>query len=67
MYDGIPEPYELYDRYCAEQERNRKHLPVCMECDNPIEDDYAWEYNDEMLCYDCLVRNHRKPIEDVMI
>ena len=55
--------YEAYDRELALREAK---LPRCAECNAPIIDNYLFEINDEHVCRACLVRNHRKRVEEVM-
>ena len=51
-------------RYEAERERQRKRLPVCCECGEPIQDDECYEFDGELICPDCLKDNHRKWVDD---
>lgn len=48
----IPEPYELYDRYSAEQERALQKRPICCKCREHIQDD-VYEIEGEYYCDDC--------------
>lgn len=50
----LPEPHELYDRHCAEQERLAKSRPICGCCENPILDDMCFEINGEYICEHCI-------------
>ena len=58
------DPAADYDRYCAEQEALWDELPKCAYCHEPIQDDYCYEINDELICEDCLNDNHRKRVDD---
>ena len=62
-------PVRDWDRYCEEQDRKyKKHkerLPICVECDKPIETDYCYEINDEYLCENCM-DNHRHLVDDLI-
>lgn len=51
-------------RYAAEQEEALKKLPVCSYCDEPVQDDYLYEINDEVVFEECLNQNFRKNVED---
>lgn len=51
-------------RYIAKQEEALEKLPKCSCCNNPIQDDYCYEINDELICQECLDLFHRKPVED---
>lgn len=58
------DPLADYDRYSTRQEKQFAKLPVCCECGEPIQDDYCYEINDELLCEDCLNTYHRKAVDD---
>ena len=58
------DPIRDYDRYQEEQDKQLQKLPRCSECDNPIQTEECYEFNDELICPECLKDNHRKPVED---
>lgn len=58
------DPVEDFERYDAEQQRRLSELPVCSECGEPVQDDYYYEINDEIICQECLDRDFRKRTED---
>lgn len=58
------DPHKDFDRWDAEQTAALKKMPVCSYCDEPIQDDYLYEINDEVICEECLKDNFRKPVED---
>ena len=60
------DPVRDAERYEAEQEESLKRLPVCCECGEPIQTDECYEFNDELICPDCLRDNHKKWTEDYM-
>ena len=60
------DPVRDAERHEAEQERQLQRLPVCCECDHPIQTDECYEMNGELLCPDCLKDNHKKWTEDYM-
>lgn len=64
MTDYIPDPTDLFCQHDAAQQKKLNKLPVCIECDEPIQDEVCFEINDEVICPDCLVKNHRKWTED---
>ncbi len=51
-------------RYEEEHDRETKRLPVCAECDEPIQDEHCYEINGELICPHCLEENHRKFTDD---
>lgn len=58
------DPLRDADRYIAECDRWVSKRPVCSECDNPITTDELFEFNDELICPECLRDNHMKWTED---
>ena len=57
------DPVADYDRHDTQLERELESLPRCSECDNPIQDDYLYCINDELICEKCLKDNYRKDVE----
>ena len=53
------------DNFLAAEEKAREKLPRCSECDEPIQDDYCYEINGELICEECL-QTFRKNTEDFM-
>lgn len=51
-------------RYDAEQKAQVDKLPRCAYCDEPITTDECYEINDELICPDCLIQEHRKWTDD---
>lgn len=39
-------------------------LPVCAECNRPIQDEECFEINGELICPECLEVNHKKRTDD---
>lgn len=60
------DPVKDFDRYDAEQTTKFKQYPLCSYCCAPIFDDYLYEFNDELICEDCLNEHFRKNVEDYM-
>lgn len=58
------DPVKDYDSYDAEQTTKFKQYPLCSYCCDPIIDDYLYEFNDELICEDCLNEHFRKPVDD---
>lgn len=58
------DPAADFDRWDAEQEAELEKLPVCSYCDLPIQDEYFYEINDEVICEECLNQNFRKSVDD---
>lgn len=58
------DPLADFARHDAEQKQWLKSRPVCSECGEPIQDEHCYEVNDELICEECMERNHRKYVED---
>lgn len=58
------DPVSDFARYDVEQARELAKLPVCAECDEPIQSEEYFEINDEPVCPDCLEKYHKKRVED---
>lgn len=62
----IPDNYDRFEMHMAEQERELDKLPECSECGEKIQSEECYEFNDELICPDCLKNYHRKYTEDFM-
>lgn len=60
----IPDNYDQFTRHDAQQQAQLDRLPVCSECGEPIQDDFCFEVNDELICDECMHNNHRKCVDD---
>lgn len=58
------DPLADFARHDAEQSRWLERRPVCSECGEPIQSERCYEVNDELICEECMERNHRKYVED---
>lgn len=58
------DPVADFNRYDAKQQSELDKLPRCSECDHPIQDDFCFEVNDELICDECMFKNHRKSVDD---
>lgn len=58
------------DNYSQWENRERQHeawlarRPVCVDCDEHIQDDHCFEFNGEYICPRCLEDLHRKDADD---
>lgn len=59
-------PIADFERYEQEKQEWLDKLPRCSECDEPIQDSQCYEINDEYICDDCMHRNHRKWVDDIV-
>ena len=58
------DPIADFLRHDAEQAKELKKLPVCYECEEPIQDEFCYEINDELVCEKCLKAHYRKHTDD---
>lgn len=58
------DPVADFLRHDAECDREMDRLPRCSYCNEPIQEDFCYEINDELICEDCLVSNHRRTVDD---
>lgn len=54
------DPHADFYRHDAAQEKWLARLPKCVECGEPIQDEYFYLINDEPVCEECLIREYRK-------
>lgn len=50
----IPDNFDAYDAYEREQERWLAKRPKCEWCGEPIQDDYAYRIDDDLVCTHCV-------------
>lgn len=58
------DPIADFNRWEAKRQEELNKLPKCAECDHPILTEEYYEINDEPVCPECLVSNHRKWVDD---
>ena len=63
----IPDYFDQWSEYNRQKEEELKKLPECCECGEAIQSEYCFEINDEFVCERCLIENHRKSTEDVVM
>jgi formylmethanofuran dehydrogenase subunit E len=51
--------YDLFDIYDRQQERWLASLPKCDLCNEPIQDEYGYMINGNLICEECLIQNFR--------
>lgn len=62
----IPDYNDYCDQHDREQQAALERLPICSECDEPIQDEVCFEINGEYVCPECLDNNHKHWVEDFM-
>ena len=58
------DPLRDFDRWDAEQQKALEELPVCADCDNPIQDESAFYINGDWICEDCMDAYRRDVLID---
>lgn len=48
------DPLADFNAYDAEQNRRLATLPVCADCDEPIQEDFAYYRHSEYICERCM-------------
>lgn len=48
------DPVRDFDRYDAEQARNARKRPVCECCGDHITDEFAYNFDGDWICQDCI-------------
>ena len=48
------DPLSDFDRWDAEQNKRLEQLPVCADCDEPIQDYEAYYKDDRWYCLNCM-------------
>lgn len=64
MFQRTDDPIADFYAWDAEQYEAEQRLPKCAYCGEPILDDVCYEINDELICPDCLDREHKRKVED---
>ena len=59
----VPDYYDFCDMHFNEEARQLERLPICAECDEPIQTEYCYMFNGELICEHCL-KEHRRDTED---
>ena len=64
MWSYSGDPLRDAEARDAEQQAALDKLPKCAYCNEPIQDEFCFEINDELICEDCLNEHHRKWVDD---
>ena len=56
--------YDMFIQHDKEQAAYLEKLPVCVYCNDEIQDDAYYEINEEPVCEDCLNEHFRKWTDD---
>lgn len=63
----INDNYDLWEQHNAELERSLDRRPVCIECEEHIQDEYCYQINGEIICEDCLKAYYRKDTDSLIV
>lgn len=55
---------DFFNAYDRQQQKKLDRLPVCEYCREPIQDDFYYEIDGEILCHDCLDEVYRKEFHE---
>lgn len=58
----VKDNYEAWESYEANLERALAKLPVCDNCERPIQDEYYYYINGENICEECLRNNYKREV-----
>lgn len=58
------DPLMDFEHHDWEQAKQLAKLPECDYCNDPIQDDFYYEINGEIICEHCLDHFFRKDVED---
>ena len=58
------DPLADFDRWDAEQNKRLEQLPVCADCDNPIQDEEAYYIHGEWICETCMDTYRRRVLPE---
>ena len=58
----IPDYFDKWSEYSRQQGEALNRLPKCCECNQPIQDEYAYYIHDEWICQACMDRNYKEEV-----
>lgn len=56
----MPDNYDLFAAHEAEMGAKLDNKPVCVCCEEPIQDDYMYDIYGEIYCEDCMIAQFRR-------
>jgi hypothetical protein len=59
MPDYVPDNYDAWEEHQREQDERLENLPKCSECREPIQEDECYDFDGDLICEDCLKKNHK--------
>lgn len=71
MFFRSEDPNSDFDRWDYYQQRQLARLPRCAECKERIEDENCYEFDDDVVCPECvrdyIEKHHSRRTEDFII
>lgn len=61
----IPDNYSCFEQHEAEQDRLLAKLPICKECKRRIQTEWAFCFDGEYICEDCM-EDHRISVDTLI-
>ena len=61
------DPLADFNRHDAQQQAGLRKLPKCKYCKQRIQEDTYFEFDDKILCENCLIEHHRKWVDDYVL
>lgn len=65
MFYYTDNPVSDAERYYNDKEKELERLPVCSECENPIQTETCYVINGKAVCKNCM-EEHKTYTEDLM-
>ncbi len=60
---NIPDNYDLFAAHDAEMGAKLDSKPVCVCCEEPIQDDHMYDIYGDIYCEDCMISQFRRSID----
>ena len=60
---NIPDNYDLFALREAEMGAKLDSKPVCVCCEEPIQDDHMYDIYGDIYCEDCMISQFRRSID----
>ena len=57
-------PIADFDAWDADQSKRLARLPACADCDEPIQDEFAYYINGEWICENCMDAYRREVLPE---
>ena len=61
------DPIADFHRWDADQQKYLDSLPLCENCEEPIQDEKCYEIGGEVLCEDCMKDRYERWTEDFVM